>query len=219
VPTAIASLTELLIATRHAPDEIQLAAPMSGWSWCCGAVEYAKTGTGSLNAWMVVERDGSQMGLTSNARVAIKSVRMMVLVDGVWHIGMSGTPGLSWTVTSNIETNGEYVDVGHNVEPDGSWSFAFPPNRALHFSQVSPGYVIGGTATGVAVVVEARVIGGSPLWGLAAGADYKDVRGFCSAICGAAGEGAFGLLTGSYRWYTMLVTTLTDAQVRALPPF
>lgn len=182
-------------------------------------MEYAKTGTGSLNAWLVVERDASQISATSSARVAIRTVRMMVLVGGAWRVGMNGSPGLSWMVTSNPETNGQYQDVGHNVEPDGSWSFAFPPNRALHFSQTSPGYVIPGTATGVAVLVEARVIGNGTLWGLNAGADYKGADGSCAAICGAAGIGPFGLLSSSYRWYAMLVTTLSDAQVRANPPF
>lgn len=222
VPTATtATLTELLIAERGdhaAAHEITLVDPPRSYDWGLHSKEYAKTQSGSLTPWLVAERDASQINTTFNARVAIRRIRMYVLKSGVWHLGYDGLP--QWMVSSNPETNGQYVDIGHTVEADGSWSFAFPAGRALHMAANSPTYVVSG-ANGVAVVIEARVVGAqaaSTRWGLNAGADVKAADGSCSAICGAAGIGRFGLLTGSYRNYTMLSTTLSDSQFRATPP-
>ena len=213
-----------IIATRGdnlLHHEINLPSMIAYWSWGQHGTEDNKSlpaGSGSVNAWLVVERDDSQLNTNLNVRVNVRNIRCYVYraSSGTWTQIYSGLP--TWMVrTGDPGTAGPYYDIAPVVEADGSYSFAVPAGVALHMASPAPGGLVS-EANGVLTTVEARLIGpdaGIAKLGMEAGADYRDRSG---GNIEQAVAGQFGLLTGSWRAFNMLSTTLTDAQVRLTPP-
>jgi hypothetical protein len=230
-PTATAAAGTLnsvdrIIATRGSNllhHEINLPSMIAFWSWGQHGTEDNKSlppGTGSINGWLVVERDDSQLNTALNVRVNIRSIRTYVYraSSRSWTLVYSGLP--TWMVrTADPGTAGPYYDVTPRVEPDGSYSFDMPVGAALHMASPAPGLRVS-ESNGVLTTVEARVIGPDAAiarLGMEAGADYRDSSGSGGSIA-QAGAGQFGLLTSYWRAFDMLSSTLTDAEVRSNPP-
>lgn len=118
--------------------------------------------------------------------------------------------------SSNADTSG-YLDIQPTVESDGSYSFVFPTNRALHFSQGAPGFQFNGAAA-VITVVEARLIGsGTANRGIAAGAHFRDTAGSGRSVQQSS-SGHLRLLTKRWRSLSCLSSSMPDAQIRQAPP-
>lgn len=238
-PITPTALTELLIAERGdnlLEHEIALPANLTyptgvhdggpaNYDWGEVALESNKTGYGSINLWIVAERDIAQIAANLNARVAIKSCQMRVLIGSTWYVAMNGSPGFgTFQESSDVQTAGSYSHLTPTLEIDSAYSYYIPPYRAIHCSQNSPGYVIpqGTPYSAVACVIEAKLVGvdaGICNWGINVGADLKDTNGECAtSICEPVGIGHFGQLTTSYKQFTMLCSTLTDNQIRANQP-
>jgi hypothetical protein len=172
-------------------------------------------GAHSVNAWIVAFRSASEQNTQPSVKVNVRRLAMWVYTGGHWVKAFDGLP--DWMASSNADTSGDYQDIQPTVEPDGSYSFTFPTNRALHFSQGAPGFQFNG-ATAVITIVEARLIGtGTANWGIAAGADFRDTSGSGSSIQQSC-WGHLGLLTSSWRSLSCLSSSMTDAQILQNPP-
>lgn len=202
------------------PHEIDLHNPPAGWPWGITAVENPMLGAGdmpkSMNFWMVAEPDVSITG-PYTSRLAIYSCHMRWLVGSTWY-SWDGYPSLSWKVSSNYATDGDYVDVTHTLEADGSWSFALPTGKALHMSQFSPGVQLTTAPTAIIAAMWARLINGQEKWAVNCGTDYKRPDGTSDPIAAASGNGRFLRLGATYRRVVMLSSSLTDAELTANPP-
>ena len=194
---------------------------ISFWSWGQHGTEDNPSlppGAGSINAWLVVERDDSQLNTPLNVRVNVRNIRTYVYRASTrsWTLVYSGLP--TWMVrTGDPGTAGPYFDVAPRVEADSSYSFDMPLGAALHMASPAPGLRVS-ESNGVLTTVEARVIGPDAAiakLGMEAGADYRDSSG---GNIQQAGAGQFGLLTTYWRAFDMLSSTLTDAEVRLTPP-
>jgi len=213
-----------IIATRGnnlLHHEINLPSMISFWSWGQHGTEDNPSlppGAGSINAWLVVERDNSQLNTSLNVRVNVRNIRTYVYRASTrsWTLVYSGLP--TWMVrTADPGTAGPYYDVAPQVEADGSYSFDMPVGAALHMASPAPGLRVS-ESNGVLTTVEARVIGPDASiakLGMEAGADYRDSSG---GNIDQSGAGQFGLLTTYWRAFDMLSSTLSDAEVRLNPP-
>lgn len=202
---------------KQVPHEITLVDPPRSWSWGTHGEENDMS-TGSCNFWMVAEPDAAIAGQSFTQRIAIKSCHLLLLVNGQWSQRWDGNPGLSWCVSCNYETNGNYSSIPHNTELDGAWSFALPTGKAIHCAQSSPGLIVPIQPQAVVAVMIARMIGGQVNWGVNCGADWKTAQGGAPPIAPSAGIGRFLRLGSHYRRITMLASPLNDDQLRANPP-
>jgi hypothetical protein len=210
--------------------EIALPAEIAGWSWGQHGTEDTKSlqpTSGTLAPWLLVERDDSQLNTPLNVKVNIRNIRCYYHrpSDGRWVLISSGLPG--WMVqTSGPSSAGGYSDISPTVETDGSYSFAVPVGGALHMAagtwqQLSQ-------ADGVVAVVEARLLGApadvaAARLGMEAGADYRNPngdmnQGFDTPGYYQSGAGRFGLLTAGWRAFSMLSSSMTDAEIQQDPP-
>ena len=205
------------------PHEINLPSMISYWSWGQHGTEDNPSlppGTASINGWLVVERDNSQLNTSLNVRVNVRAIRTYVYRASThsWTLVYSGLP--TWMVhTADPSTAGPYYDITPQIEADGSYSFVIPVGVALHMATPAPGLIVS-ESNGVLTTVEARVIGPDASiarLGMEAGADYRDSSGSVGSIQ-QSGAGQFGLLTPYWRAFDMLSSTLTDAEVRLYPP-
>jgi hypothetical protein len=217
---------EQLIATRgdhQLPHEIRLEEPYySSYSWGQHGTEDTKShGVGSLNLWLGVREDASQLNTSFNVRVNIRRMTGWVYNGNsqTWQKIYDGLP--TWFVSTGTSGDNSYVDVSPIREADGSYSFNLPVGRGLHMSSPAPGLGIS-DSHGVVSVIEARLLGSAAdvaaaKLGMTAGADYRDAAGSSNSIQ-QAGFGQFGLLTANWKAFDMLSSTLTDDQVRLNPP-
>ncbi|MCL5114016.1 MAG: hypothetical protein M1372_02495 [Patescibacteria group bacterium] len=227
VPPAFINTIDQLIATR--PDHANLHAvhlpdlpgyPMwSAYSWGKHGTEDNKThGSGSVNLWLAMLWDQSNLNRNPNVKINIRRMYGYVLNNGTWTKIYDGLP--TWYV-STVDTGCCYTDLVATHEADGSLSFVVPKNLMLHMSTPAPGLRISGSQA-VVSVVEARLLGtavdiASSKLALSAGADYRDAAGNGSSIV-QSGFGQGGQLTADWQPYNMISTNLTDAQIRANPP-
>jgi hypothetical protein len=202
----------------HPLHEITLADPMSCcYSWGQHPTEDTPliSGPHSVNAWIVGFRSASEQDTQPNVKVNVRRLVMWVHTNGSWIKAFDGLPG--WMVSSNADTSGDYQDITPTVESDGSYSFTFPTNRALHLGENAPGFQFNGS-DGVVTIVEARLIGsGIAKWGVAAGADFRDTSGSAASIQQSC-WGHLGLLTRSWRSLSCLSSSMTDAEILLNPP-
>lgn len=206
--------------------EIALPSAIDYYTWGQHGTEDNKSlpsGSSTVNAWLVVERDNSQLNTALNVRVNIRNVRIYYHrpSDGSWVLVSSGLP--NWmALTTAPDTSGGYVDIQPIIESDGSYSFSVPLGGGLHMARGEwPPASIAAT-DGIVAVVEARLVGNAAdiaaaKIGMEAGADYRDAAGSGGSIR-QSGAGRFGRLTADWRAFSMLSSTLSDAQVRANPP-
>ena len=204
---------------RHGlPHEARLADPMHrSYSWGRHATEDTPEieGPRSVNAWIVVFRSAAEQRSMPDAWVNVRRLALWAFTAGGWVKGDDGLP--PWTVSSNPDTSGDYRRLQSRQESDGSRSFEFPVQRALHFSARAPGLQIEGSRA-VLTVVEARLLGAdAPEWIVGSGADFRDPAGTNRSIR-QSGFGHLGRLTSQWRSYPMLSSSLSDAEFRASRP-
>jgi hypothetical protein len=223
-PTTLNSV-EQIIATRGdhlLHHDINLPSPLGGYSFGQHGTEDNKSlpgGAGSVNLWLGVSRDVSQLDTALGVKVNIRNIRGYVYKASTrtWEQIFSGLP--TWMVSVDNVPPFSYYDIAPTHEADGSYSFDVPPGRGLHMSSPAPGLAIS-EANGVLCIVEARLLGPDAVTaklGMAAGADYRDGAGSGGSIQ-QSGFGQLGLLTGNWKAFDMLSSTLTDDQLRLNPP-
>ncbi len=212
---------EEIIAKRgyhRLPHEARIADPMHrSYSWGRHATEDtpAIEGPRSVNAWIVAFRSDAEQRSTPEARVNVRRLALWAFTAGRWLKGDDGMP--TWTVSSNPDTSGDYRRLQPKIESDGSRSFEFPVQRALHFSARAPGLQVEDTQA-ILTVVEARLLGpAAPDWVIGSGADFRNPGGDNHSIR-QSGFGHLGRLTSHWRSYPMLSSSLSDAEIRASGP-
>jgi hypothetical protein len=215
-----------IIATRGSNllhHEINLPSPLDTYSFGQHGTEDNKTlprGSRSLNGWLAVHRDASQLNTALNVKVNVRNIACYVHrpSNNSWVLAETGLP--TWSVSFDYSGgDGHYLDISPTREADGSYSYDIPVARGLHMSLPAPG----GSVTesdGVLCTVEARLLGSDAAvarLGMAAGADFRDAAGTGGSIQ-QSGHGQLGLLTASWRAFDMLSSALSDAQIRQTPP-
>jgi hypothetical protein len=203
--------------------DINMPSPLNGYSFGQHGTEDNPTlpsGSRTLNGWLAVHRDSSQLNTALNVRVNIRNIRCYVHKpsNNTWVLVQTGLP--TWSVSFDYSGgDGVYQDISPTHEADGSYSYAVPVGRGLHMSLPAPGGSVT-ESNGVLCVVEARLLGadaGIAKLGMAAGADFRDASGSGGSI-EQSGHGHLGLLTANWKAFDMLSSSLTDAQVRQNPP-
>ena len=221
-PAGLLSLSQIVAwrGAHNPPHEITLADPMGCcYSWGKHPTEDtpAISGSHSINAWIVAFRGAGEQTTTPDVRINIRRLYAYVHTGGVWKKVYDGNLSGQWLATSNGDTSGDYQNIKPIVEPDGSYSFVIPPNRALHLSSNAPGLQFNGS-DGVVSVVEARLLGpDSATLGIAAGADFRDSSGSGGSIQQSC-WGHLGLLTRDWRALSCLSSSMSDAQFLLDPP-
>lgn len=208
---------------RH---EINLPAPLSGYSFGQQATEDNKSlpqGAATLNAWLAVQRDASQLNLEIDVKVNVRNMRCYAYQpsSATWIATSDGLPvwAVSFDYSGANDGNGNWTDIAPTVEADGTLSYDVPVGRGLHMSSRAPGGPIQESG-GVACTAEARLLGRDATiarLGMASGADYRDADGSQESIQ-QAGYGRLGLLTANWKAFDMLSSVLSDEQVRRNPP-
>ncbi len=205
---------------HNPPHEVVLADPMGCcYSWGQTSTEDtpAISGSHTVNAWIVAFRSADQQNTTPDVRINIRRLYAYVHTGGVWKKIYDGNLSGQWLASSNGDTSGDYQNITPTIEPDGTYSFVIPPNRALHMGSNAPGLLFNGSDA-VVSIVEARLVGpGTATFGIAAGADFRDSSGNGSSIEQSC-WGHLGLLTKEWRSLSCLSSSLSDAQILQDPP-
>ncbi len=230
--TTFTNTVDQVIATRGSNllhHDINIPSPMSTWAWGQHGTESARSkwsDSGSVAPWLVMYRDASTINSATNARF---NVRRLALYNyqpsnSQWVKLYDGLP--QWRVYSNPDTTSGYTDIAPTTESDGSYSFAIPAGMVLHMAAGPWPTITEGN--GVLAIVEARLLGSASdiaaaKAAVAAGSDYRATGGGFSQGMSTpgyheAGFGHFGLLTGDWKAFDMLSSTLTDTQFRANHP-
>lgn len=221
-----------VIATRGSNllhHDINLPSPMSTWAWGQHGTESARSkqsDSGSVAPWLVMYRDASTINSATNVRFNVRRIALYNYQpsNSQWVKLHDGLP--QWRVYSNPDTTSGYTDIVPTTESDGSYSFAIPAGMVLHMAAGPWPTITEGN--GVLAIVEARLLGSASdiaaaKAAVAAGSDYRATGGGFSQGMSTpgyheAGFGHFGLLTGEWKAYDMLSSTLTDAQFRTIYP-
>jgi hypothetical protein len=238
-PGGAINSVDQLIATRpdHAvPHEITFAPPVDcWWSWGCHGTEDTKFlepasgpngASGSANVWLFSAFDVSQFSAPPPVKLNVRRVAIWnhQPSNNQWVKLYDGLP--MWYMNSNLSAS-VLTDTTRTIEADGSYSFPYVPDMGLHMVGVWPWPQIT-EGDGIVTVVEARLLGtpadiAAAKVGMVAGADYRDSagllnQGFDSPGYYQSGYGQMELLTGSWKAFDMISSTLSDDQVRANPP-
>jgi hypothetical protein len=222
-PTAL-NRVEQIIATRGdhlLHHDITLVPSLHSFSWGLHGTEDNKTlpgGNNTVAPWLVVERDASQIDAGLDVRFNIRNIRCYSYQPSThrWIQIYSGLPG--WIVSSDLSTATGYVPITPTVDPDGSFSFDVPAERALHMAS-GQWWPTLSESGGILTTLEARLIGpdanGARI-AVAPGADFRTGSDYAST--NQAGFGHLGLLTPEWQTYDMLSSALTDDELRTDPP-
>lgn len=233
IPKAATPLNSVdqVIATRGnnlLPHDINLPSPMVDWAWGRHATESTKfkqPSSGSVAPWLVMYRDATTINTPNNARLNVRRIALWNYQpsNSQWVKLYDGLP--QWMVNINLDFSGGFEDLTPKIEADGSYSFAIPTGKVIHMASGPWPSIFEGN--GILAVVEARLLGSAAdivaaKAGMDAGADYRQAGGAFSGYSTPgyyeSGFGHFGLLTGEWKAFDMLSSTLTDSQFRANHP-